>query len=160
MPIKNKKNGTDLWIRRLLEGWKMSPNFGTVNFERRKHPRFSVNLPVEYQKIDTPKARPAHMGDMSEGGLLLYISEPIEIGQELTLKLFFNSGRVLTSVNAHVQVVWKDIRIENKGVYRIGVKFVNISPEDSISLRGFLNNLMTLKSVHEVNTPTGLLLTK
>ena len=39
---------------------KMKPNFGTVNFERRNHPRFSVNLPVEYRKIDNAKGQPAN----------------------------------------------------------------------------------------------------
>jgi c-di-GMP-binding flagellar brake protein YcgR len=134
----------------------MKPNFGTVNFERRKHPRFSVDLPVEYRKIANPKSRPAHTGDLSEGGLLLYISEPFEIGQELTLKLFFTSGGKLNFVNAHAQVVWKDIRNENEGSYRIGVKFVGISSEDLIFLKGFVNDLMMLKPVHELNTPAGL----
>ena len=135
----------------------MGTNFGTVNFERRKHPRISVNLPVEYRKIENPKPHPAHTGDLSEGGLLLYISDTIEIGQDLNLKLFFSPGRELTTVKAHVQVVWKDIRIENKGLYRIGVKFVNISSEDLLSIKGFLNNLMTLKSVQELNPSTRLL---
>jgi hypothetical protein len=135
----------------------MKPNFGTVNFERRRHPRFSVDLPVEYRKIDHPKSHPAHTGDLSEGGLLLYISEPIEIGRELTLKLFFSSGRKLTSVNAHVQAVWKDTPGENTGFYRIGAKFVAISSEDLISLKGFLNDLMAVKPVPELNTSAGLL---
>ncbi len=135
----------------------MSPNFATVNFERRRHPRFSVNLPVEYQKIDHSKSRPANTGDLSEGGLLLYVSETIEIGQGLALKLFFSPGRELITVKAHVQVVWKDVRIENNGLDRIGVKFVNISSEDLLSIRRFLNNLMTVKSVQELNTSTGLL---
>ena len=69
----------------------MKANFGTVNFERRQHPRFSVNLPVEYRKNDIPKGRSANTGDLSEGGLLLYVSEPMEIGQELNLKTVFHT---------------------------------------------------------------------
>jgi c-di-GMP-binding flagellar brake protein YcgR len=130
----------------------MKPNFGTVNFERRQHPRFSVNLPVEYRKVDNPKGRPANTGDLSEGGLLLYVSEPVEIGQEMTLKLFFTSERKLTTIRARAQVVWKDIRIENNGQSRIGLKFVDISPEDLKSLKEFINNLLALKTVHEVST--------
>jgi hypothetical protein len=135
----------------------MKPNFGMVNFERRRHPRFSVDLPVEYRKIAHPKSHPAHSGNLSEGGILLYISDTIEIGQGLNLKLFFTSGTALTSVNAHVQTVWKDIRIENKGPYRIGVKIVDISSEDLISLKGFLNDLMTVNSVEEMKPSPGLL---
>ena len=127
----------------------MKPNFGTVNFERRQHTRFSVKLPVEYRKNDIPKGRPANTGDLSEGGLLLYVSEPMEIGQELTLKLFFTSERKLTTISARTQVVWKDIRIENDGPCRIGVKFAEISAEDLKSLKDFINNLLALKTVHE-----------
>jgi len=29
------------------------PRYGTVNLERRKHPRFSVDLPIEYYRIDS-----------------------------------------------------------------------------------------------------------
>lgn len=129
----------------------MKPNFGTVNFERRQHPRFSVNLPVEYRKVDNPKGRPANTGDLSEGGLLLYVSEPMEIGQELTLKLFFTSERKLTTISARTRDVWKDIRLEN-GPCRIGVKFVDISAEDLKSLKDFINNLLALKTVHESDT--------
>ena len=128
----------------------MGAHFGTANFERRKYPRFSVNLPVEYCKVDNLKGRPANTGDVSEGGLLLYISEPLENGQELSLKLFFTSERKLTSIQARTQVVWKDIRIGNDGGCRIGVKFVDISSEALTLLKEFLNNLITLKSAKEL----------
>jgi hypothetical protein len=72
------------------------------------------------------------------------------LGQELSLKLFFTSARVLTSVTALVQVAWKDIRIANDGLYRIGVKFVDISSEGLILLKGFLNSLSSLKSAQEL----------
>ena len=133
----------------------MGAYFGTANFERRKHPRFSVNLPVEYRKLDIPKDRPANTGDVSEGGILLYVSEPIEIDQELSLKLFFTSGGKLTSVQARMQVVWKDMLVGNDGPHRIGLKFVDISSEGLASLKGFLNNLIALKSAEElINSPS------
>jgi c-di-GMP-binding flagellar brake protein YcgR len=133
----------------------MGQNISTVNFERRRHPRFSVNLPAEYRKIDNPKAHPANTADLSEGGLLLYVSETMEIGQELSLKVFFSSGRDLTTVKTQVRVVWKDTRIENEGLYRIGVKIVDIPTEDLLLLRTFLNNLMALKVSQELIAATG-----
>ena len=36
------------------EGKETGPSFGTVNFERRKHPRMAVNLSVEYWKENAP----------------------------------------------------------------------------------------------------------
>ncbi len=35
------------------EGQKNQPRHGTVNFEKRKHPRFSVDLPLEYYIISS-----------------------------------------------------------------------------------------------------------
>ena len=136
----------------------MNTNFATANFERRKHPRFSVDLPVEYRKIDTSKSHPAHTGDVSEGGLLLYVSEPFEIGQELTLKLFFASGAELNSAEAHVRVVWKDVHMENDTPNRIGVKFVEISSADMNSLKGFLNQLINGKSTQKVSLHSGFMM--
>ena len=136
----------------------MKTNFATANFERRKHPRFSVDLPVEYRKIDASKSHPAHTGDVSEGGLLLYVSEPFEIGQELTLKLFFASGAELNSAEAHVQVVWKDVHMENDNPNRIGVKFVEISSADMNSLKGFLNQLINGKSTQKVSLHSGFMM--
>lgn len=136
------------------------PRFGTVNFERRKHPRFSVDLPVEYWPIiNNSKSHPGRTVDISEGGLLLYISDQIELGQNLRLKLFFDSGLELKSIEANVQVVWKDFRFQEEDYYRIGVRFVDISPEDMEKLRSFLINLMNVKTHSELSIPPKLLST-
>jgi c-di-GMP-binding flagellar brake protein YcgR len=122
-----------------------------MDFERRRHPRFSVALPIEYWQIDKSKSRPGRTIDVSEGGLLLHISEPMEIGQVLGLTLFITSSPDLDSIEALVQVevVWKDTLAGKEGDYRVGVKFVYISPEDMDKLKNFLNTL-------ESKTPSGL----
>ena len=133
------------------------PHFGTVNFERRKHPRFSINLPVEYWKINRSTSTLSRTGDISEGGLLLYISEQIEVGQELNLKLFFNSDLGSKSIEARVQVAWTDFCFEKESGCRVGLKFVEISDEDMKKLKIFLNNLMHLKTNSQLNPSSGLL---
>jgi len=133
------------------------PNFGTVNFERRKHPRFSINLPIEYWKIDRSISALSRTGDISEGGLLLYISEPIEVGQELNLKLFFNSDLGFKSLEARVQVAWTDFCFEKESGCRVGLNFVEISGEDLKKLKIFLSNLMHLKTHSPLNPSPGLL---
>jgi c-di-GMP-binding flagellar brake protein YcgR len=117
------------------------PHFGFVDLEKRKHPRFLTNLPIEYWQINKSKSRPGRTIDISEGGLLLHLSEPIEIGQNLGLNLFIDSGSDLDSIEALVQVevVWKDIYLGKEGDYRIGVKFVDISEEDMHKLKNLLN---------------------
>jgi c-di-GMP-binding flagellar brake protein YcgR len=136
-----------------------TPRFGTVNFERRKHPRLSVNLPVEYWQVDNRKSYPAHTADISEGGLLLNISEEIEIGQNLRVKLFFDSGFKLKTIEAKMQAVWKDFRLEKDGYYRVAVKFVDISAQALEELRNFLIILMNSEIRADFNVQPRLLST-
>jgi c-di-GMP-binding flagellar brake protein YcgR len=78
----------------------------------------------------------------SEGGLLLYLPEQMEIGKHLRLKLFFTMGAELHAVETVVEVVWKDIHLgKDCGDYRTGVRFVEISTEDMSKLNEFLKNL-------------------
>ncbi len=79
---------------------------------------------------------------MSEGGLLLYLPERVEIGQYLVLKLFFTSGTKLETIETMVQVVWTDIHLAGDwGDYRTGVYFADISSEDLDKLMNFLRSL-------------------
>lgn len=117
------------------------PRYGIVNFEKRKHPRFSVDLPAEYSRTDL-SIKQGHATNASEGGLLLYLPEQIEIGKHLRLKLFFSMGSELHSIETLVDVVWTDIQLgKDGGDYRTGVRFVEISTEDMDKLRNFLKSL-------------------
>jgi c-di-GMP-binding flagellar brake protein YcgR len=118
------------------------PRTGIVNFERRKYPRFSVNLPVEYYQINSSISHTGRALNASEGGLLIYFPELMEIGQHLKLKLFFTSGSKMNTIETLVQVVWIDIHLgEGWGDYRTGVRFVDISQEDLERLKNFLRSL-------------------
>ena len=119
--------------------------FGIMNFEKRKHPRFSLDLPVEYWESDTSRSHPSRTGDVSEGGILLYLPQEIEIGKNLRLKLFIDSGIDFVFIEALVEVVWKDLPFGGKAEHRIGVKFVDISEKDMTILKNFLNTLMALR---------------
>ena len=115
--------------------------YGTVNFEKRKHPRFSVDLPVEYQRANLSADHGRAM-NASEGGLLLYLPEQMEIGSHLRLKLFFTMGSELNSFETLVEVVWVDVHLEKDwGDYRTGVRFAEISTEDMGKLKSFLRSL-------------------
>lgn len=121
------------------EGTK--PRYGTVNFEKRRHPRFHVDLPFEYARSDSVINR-GEVLNVSEGGLLVYFPEKIEIGQNLSLKLFFSSGFEFNTIEALVRVLWMDVHpAEDWGDYRAGVMFVDISPGDLEKLRSFLRSL-------------------
>jgi len=112
-----------------------------VNFEKRKHPRFSVDLPVEYSRTERVLEQGRAI-NASQGGLLLHLPEQMELGMQLKLKLFFAMGSELNAIETVVEVVWADMHLErDRGDYRTGVRFVDISAEDVEKLQVFLRSL-------------------
>ncbi len=116
-------------------------HFGVANFERRRHPRFSVDLPIEYHRIDSPEHHPGRAENISEGGLLVYMPEEPEMGQFLKVRLFFPSDSNLQAIEAAAQVAWVDLHIGEEKDYRLGLRFIEISPEGLNQLSGYLNHL-------------------
>jgi c-di-GMP-binding flagellar brake protein YcgR len=115
---------------------------GAVNLEKRRHPRFNVDLPIEYYQIDSSITHTGHAFNASDGGLLLYLTEQMDIGQQLKGKLFFTSGSDLNTTQVLAEVAWVDIELgEVWGDYRCGVKFIDVSPEDMTKLKNFLGRL-------------------
>jgi c-di-GMP-binding flagellar brake protein YcgR len=115
---------------------------GILNLERRKHPRFSIDLPVEYERVDSSVYLKGRAIDASEGGLLIVLPERVEIGRHLRLKLFLSVGLDLETVEALTQVVWVEMcSPEKKGDFRSGVKLIDISGEDLRKLKEFLEGL-------------------
>jgi c-di-GMP-binding flagellar brake protein YcgR len=116
--------------------------YGTLNLERRKYPRFSVDLPVEYYRVDSTAGITGRALNIGEGGLLIYFPEKVEVGQRLRVRLFFSVGSALNTIEVLAEVAWVDIQIdEGWGDVRSGVKFVDISPDDMNKLEGFLKSL-------------------
>lgn len=115
---------------------------GFVNFEMRRHPRHAVDLPVECYRINSPISHSGRAINASEGGLLVYLSEKVEIGQHLKLMLFLGSGSGADTIDMIVQVVWVEIgspmAMEE---YRVGVMIVDISPKDRLELKYLLESL-------------------
>jgi c-di-GMP-binding flagellar brake protein YcgR len=121
---------------------KTEPRYGTVSFERRKYPRFNIDLPIEYYRIDSPISHTGRGLDISEGGLLIYFREQMDVIQYLRLKLFLSVRSELNTIEALAEVVWMNIHLgETWGDYRCGVRFIDISPEDMTKLKNFLRNL-------------------
>jgi c-di-GMP-binding flagellar brake protein YcgR len=80
---------------------------------------------------------------MSEGGLLLYLPEQMEVGRHLSLKLFLPFGSKLETIEILVEVAWVDIHLEKDwGDYRTGVRFADISPDGLNKIKNFLRNLL------------------
>jgi len=114
---------------------------GILDLERRKYPRFKINLPLDYYRVDTLASQTGRAANASEGGLEIYFPEEMQIGERLKLKLFFSSSETeLNAIEVLAEVVWIDI-LSGDGEFRSGVKFVDISPEDLLRLKEFLGSL-------------------
>jgi len=127
----------------VAEKQEMKSHVGVVNLERRKNPRFSIDLPIEYYLIPPTFSDKGRVLNASEGGLLVYLPQQIGIGQRLSIKLFFASGPHLNSIEVVAEVVWVDIHLGKEwGDYRCGVKFIDISSDDLSKLKNFLKSLL------------------
>ncbi len=115
------------------------PWIEAIDFEKRGYPRLNIHLPIEYYQI---KPSITHIGNISEGGLLIYFPKETDVRQHLNLKLFFSLGSELHTTKMFVEVVWKGNSLsEGREYYPYGVRFVDISSEDETKLRHFLRTL-------------------
>ena len=126
----------------MKEEQKIKSHVGVVNLERRRYPRFSIDLPIEYHLIQSSVSHTGRALNASEGGVLIYLPQQVEIGQCLRIKLFFALGAHLNSIEVLAEAVWMDIHLgKDWGEYRYGVKFIDISEEDLDRLKIFLKSL-------------------
>jgi len=123
-----------------MEENKLKPRTGVAKIEEREHPRFLLNLPVEYYRVNSDVNQAGYTVNASESGLMLNLPEKFEVGQLLKIKLFFSFGPDINSIEILSQVVWTDHSGGEEG-YRSGVKFIKVSAEDLNRLVNFLQKL-------------------
>ena len=119
---------------------KTKPRYEMVNFERRKYPRFHVDLSIEYYRIDSSIGHTGEALNISEGGLLIHFPELMGMGQYMRLKLFFPLGSELNTIEVLAEVVAVDI-YKGWRDYWCGVNFIDVSPKHMIKLKTFIENL-------------------
>ena len=106
--------------------------------ERRKYPRYSVSLPLEYWQTDDA-CRGGIVGNLSEGGLLIYSLQDMPVGTELNVRIFFPNGYEFDGIRATGKIVWEGAHYDTdwKG-YKYGIEFTGISEEDHKKLINLL----------------------
>lgn len=115
---------------------------GVVTIEKRRFPRFNVDLPMKYSEVKVRRKQGGIAHDASEGGLLVYLQEQVPIGTKLKIEVFFSHGFKLTPIKAQAEIVWADIRgPEDWGEFKYGLKFINIGKDDFEKLRWLLDSL-------------------
>ncbi len=108
--------------------------------EKRKYPRFDLDLPLEYRETDSPHARGALVVNASESGLLVHSIKDMPVGMKLKMTVLFPKGFELANFEVFAEIVWKDILWrENGGGYQFGLKFVVILQEDHQKLKQLLS---------------------
>lgn len=104
---------------------------GVLAIEKRKHPRFSVELPLDYSRVNGKETYGGMVANASEGGLLVYLPERIEMGSLLKIEIFYVGGLELNTIKAVVKVVWADLAArESWGEHRYGLQFESIDEKD------------------------------
>lgn len=104
---------------------------GVLAIEKRKYPRFSVELPLDYSRLDGKQTLGGMVANASEGGLLVYLPERVEMGALLKIEIFYVRGLELDTIKAVAKVVWCDLAArESWGEHRYGLQFQSIDEKD------------------------------
>jgi len=115
------------------------------NKERRSHPRFIVDLPLEYRGMNDSCLRGAILVNASEGGFLIEIIRDIALGTELNITVLYPNGFELANFKVTAKIVWKEVcwKEDSKGNqywkgYQYGLEFIRILDEERWKLNYLL----------------------
>ena len=104
---------------------------GVLSIEKRKYPRFSVELPLNYSRAEGKDTLGGMVANASEVGLLVYLPERMQIGALVKIEIFYVRGLELDTIKAVAKVVWCDLAArESWGEHRYGLQFQYIDQKD------------------------------
>lgn len=134
-------------VRRKKGKEKPKSKEGIFIVERRKHPRIRVELPLDYSLVDSGETYSGIVGNANEGGLLIYLREPIEIGTVLKIEILFVRGLESNTIKAITKAVWSDLAAQKVlGEYRYGLEFQSFQEGDLQKLETLLKEV---REAHE-----------
>ena len=120
------------------------PKMGVLAIDRRKHPRYSVELPLDYCRVEARETYGGIVANASEGGILVYLPEKMEMGALLKIEIFYVKGLELDTIKALGKVVWSDLAVKASwGEYRYGLQFQSINEKDYERLMALLKEIGT-----------------
>jgi PilZ domain len=109
--------------------------------ERRKYPRFELDLPLEYWVSNVPRGHGGLVINASESGLLIRSLKHMTIAQNIRIVVFFPWGYELDGFEALAEIVRMETHPSGSNVeYRYGLRFVEIREEDLWKLRQLLGD--------------------
>ena len=113
--------------------------------ERRKYPRFTVNVEVHWKKIAGAVEKTSHRisfsKDVSAGGISHILHPGVVAGDTLELEIVLPGKKIIRS---KARVAWVDPEARIKGwsqtVYDGGLEFLDMSDADRKEIGHFLTN--------------------
>ena len=115
---------------------------GILAIEKRKHPRFNTELPLDYSRVEGKELYGGIVANASEGGLLVYLPERIEIGAFLKIEIIYVNGLELNTIEAVAKVVWQDLATKDGlGEHRYGLQFQQIDETNFNRLSALLKDV-------------------
>jgi hypothetical protein len=121
--------------------WIDSTQESDLTREKRRHPRFYLNLPLEFRVTDAPSVRGAMVVNASETGILMQSSYNMPVGTKSNIAVLFAKGFELANFEVLAEVVWTKIHSdEGRKVYQLGLRFIQILEEDRQKLKHLLGD--------------------
>ena len=145
-PVKRPKT-----IKRKRTEKKTPTKKGVLAIDRRKHPRYTTELPLDYCRIDSREDFGGIVANASKGGILVYLPERLQMGDKLKVEIFFAKKSELNSIKGIAEVVWADLAaMESWGEHRYGLQFQSINKKDLDKLRALLKTTGEIPELKKV----------
>jgi c-di-GMP-binding flagellar brake protein YcgR len=125
-------------VRRKRERTKPRAGEGIFIVERRQHPRFNVELPLDFT-IENKDHYGGVAVNASRGGVIVYLPVAIVVGTSLNIEIIFVKGFELNSIKVRAKVIWSNLAPKIIwGEYRYGLEFEKFQEGDLQKLKTLL----------------------
>jgi len=116
--------------------------------ERRRYPRFFIDLPAEYRDIDDSCLRGAIVVNASEGGFLIESPRDLPVGTELSITVLYPKECELDNFKVTAKIVRKGPHWKGdwKG-YHYGLELIQILEDDRWKLSLLLGARFNLEQM-------------
>ncbi len=108
---------------------------------KRRHPRISMNLPVDLQVEGELSTSPGLVINLSEAGLLVQSFRELPVGAKIILAASLSKGSLCEKIVAVAEIVWRDVYLwDDWEAYQYGLKLLQISDENYRKLKKIIGN--------------------
>ena len=116
--------------------------------ERRKYPRISVDLPLEYREGYDLRLKGGVIVNASEGGLLIESVNAMPLGTRLNVSVLFPKQFELTDLKLEAEIAWRESLLKGEWEgYQYGLRIVRLLDEDLWKLKEVLSGQFGLGAV-------------